>query len=216
MTTQDEMMVRSAATRAAVMGWLNRNPGAHVVKEIAQGMGEESQRVRNALRSLAESGQVLAEGEGHGRGHLVRWSSPAQPPEGPQLALPAVAKAHPPAKKKKKSRPSENPMIGVGERIRDIVCADPMLSEEDVYKRLLSDGFDCRATTLTMVYRDTQGVIERMKPRAHRKSPEAVRLVPERQRAPGELEIVVSGVTVVVGRNPETGRIRIGILEDES
>lgn len=162
MTTQDEVMVRSAATRAAVMGWLNRNPGAHVVKEIADGAGEDSQRVRNALRSLADSGQVLAEGEGQGRGRLVRWSSPdaPQPPEGPQLPLPAVAKAHPPAKKKKPEK------VGV-----------------------------------------------RHQPHGAAQAP--VRLVPERQRAPGELEIVVAGVTVVVGRNPETGRIRIGILEED-
>lgn len=199
-------IVEGATVRARAYAHLKAHPGERFNRmTLAEAIQANEWTTAEVLNTLADSGQIERVQEGS-----RKWYFYGQPPEGPQLPLPAVAKAAP--KKKKKSRPSENPTIGIGERIRDIMCADPTLSEEEVGRRVRAEGFEFRPPTLRMVYRDTHDVIERMAARAPRKA--LTMLVPERRRAPGEVEITIAGGVLVVGRNPETGRLRLGVEDD--
>ncbi|MNX09263.1 Ribosome maturation factor RimP [compost metagenome] len=68
-----------------------------------------------------------------------------------------------PAADGKKTRSSNPKGVSVGGRIREIMCDDMGVSEEEVGKILTKEGIDFRPPTLGMIYKDTSFVFDLLK-----------------------------------------------------
>jgi hypothetical protein len=62
--THDEELVEAATLRAALMSWLETNPGMHAVSEIAEGTVTDRGRTSHMLKRMAVDGLIRQTGGG--------------------------------------------------------------------------------------------------------------------------------------------------------